>query len=699
MVLAILYILEPEQAPPLPDYIPGPEHANDEIVAKDQPYAKDASPIAQSHEYVPESDFEAHPEDRCVLFLNVEPGCKIWLWLISNHNNLESYQNESHNTLTVFASKELPAHQLFTKKLSSTGIMSFASSVITYTSVYTNFEPWRFYGGSDEEPADVSSLGVIIYGYDGLLMHPAALPSSDYVPGPEHLPSPDYVSGLEHPPSPVYVPEPKYSEYLVPSGDEAPIKDQPLPADASPTALSPGYVTDFNPDEDPKEDPEEDHTDYPTDGGDGDDEPFDDDDDDDEEEEEHLAPADSSAIHVINHVPLVGDIEAFETDEAQKTVRLEPPMSASMETRIAEHAATPTPPLPVSSPPLPLPSPLTTSPIDGGAPLGHREAGIRMRALLPYTSHRTNIPKAEMPPRKRACFTTPALELEVKESSTVGAARQPRPILEADLRRDRVGEMGYGITDTWDEIVEVMLEIASTTLEGVNQRVIELATTVRQDTKEFQKMAQKKKTTRTSPGTTTTLTTPITDAQLMALFARVVTAALAECDADMSRNDDDSHDSGTGGRRQVSTVRECTYTDFLKCQSINFKGTKGVVSLTQWLEKMKSVFYISSCTVACQVKFATCTLQGNALTWWNSHVRTVRHDVAYAMPWKTLKKMITYKYCPKELTLMCDRMFLEESDKVEKYVGGLPDMIHGSVNASNPKTMQEAIEFTTELMD
>nr|GFB84170.1 hypothetical protein [Tanacetum cinerariifolium] len=54
---------EPEQAPPSPDYIPGPEHADDEIVAEDQPYAEDASPIAQSPEYVPESDFEMHPED------------------------------------------------------------------------------------------------------------------------------------------------------------------------------------------------------------------------------------------------------------------------------------------------------------------------------------------------------------------------------------------------------------------------------------------------------------------------------------------------------------------------------------------------------------------------------------------------------------------------------------------------------------
>ncbi|GJY94074.1 hypothetical protein Tco_0510435 [Tanacetum coccineum] len=76
---------------------------------------------------------------------------------------------------------------------------------------------------------------------------PIAPPSPDYVPGLEHPPSPDYVAGPEHPPSPVevpYVPEPEYPEYLAPSDAEAPLEDQPLPADALPTALSPGYVAD-----------------------------------------------------------------------------------------------------------------------------------------------------------------------------------------------------------------------------------------------------------------------------------------------------------------------------------------------------------------------------------------------------------------------------------------------------------------------
>ncbi|GJV50296.1 reverse transcriptase domain-containing protein [Tanacetum coccineum] len=85
---------------------------------------------------------------------------------------------------------------------------------------------------------------------------------------------------------------------------------------------------------------------------------------------------------------------------------------------------------------------------------------------------------------------------------------------------------------------------------------------------------------------------------------------------------------------------------------------------------------------------------------------TVGNDIAYAMTWTELKKKMTDKYCPRteikkleELALLCGRMFPKESDKIEKYVGGLPDMIHGSVVASKPKTMQEATEMAIEVMD
>ncbi|GKA12093.1 putative reverse transcriptase domain-containing protein [Tanacetum coccineum] len=111
--------------------------------------------------------------------------------------------------------------------------------------------------------------------------------------------------------------------------------------------------------------------------------------------------------------------------------------------------------------------------------------------------------------------------------------------------------------------------------------------------------------------------------------------------------DDASHSSGGGLRRPVQPARVCSYTDFMKCQPLNFKGTKGVVGLSQWLEKMESVFYISGYAIDNQVKFATCTLLGVALTWWNGHGKTLGHDAAYAMTWGTLKKKLTDKYCPK----------------------------------------------------
>ncbi|GJR21856.1 reverse transcriptase domain-containing protein [Tanacetum coccineum] len=236
-----------------------------------------------------------------------------------------------------------------------------------------------------------------------------------------------------------------------------------------------------------------------------------------------------------------------------------------------------------------------------------------------------------------------------------------------------------------------------------------------------------KRTTRSTPATTTTPTTSVTDEQLKILIDQGVVDALAARDADRSRNGEDNHDSGMGVRRQAPLARECTYLYFMKCKPLYFKGTKGVVKLTQWFERMETVFRIRNFSVENQIKFSTCTLLGSALTWWNSHVKTVGHDVAYAMTWTNLKKKMTDKYCPRgevkklegemwnlkvkgtdvvgynqrfqELALMCARMFPEESDKIEKYVGGLPDMIHGSVMASKPKTMQDAIEFETELMD
>nr|GEU42552.1 putative reverse transcriptase domain-containing protein [Tanacetum cinerariifolium] len=504
-----------------------------------------------------------------------------------------------------------------------------SSSTLTYTSVYTDSNPGRVYWGADEELSDGGSL--------------------------------------------------RYPKYLAPSKDEAPIEDKPLPTDASPTAVLPSYVADFDLDEDLEEDPKDDHADYPGNGGDGDNEhsnDVDDDDDTDDEdeepfvdEEEHLALADSSVVPIVDYVLLARDIEAFKTNEsahaprspqtmiplsqiclcrARKTVRLEPPMLPSMEACIAEHAAAPAPPLPVESPPLPLPSPLTTSPTDAGASLGYKASGIRMRALLPPTSLRTDVPEAEMPPRKRASLLLPLLNSRSGRVQQL-VLRDSHGLLWKPTLRMRLPFYRHTV---------LLLDREATYAHRAWAGSEDKSAAIEAHVRTLKKITLRKRTARTSPATATT-TTPVTDAQLRALIARGVAAALAERDANRSRNVDDSNDSRTGRRRQISTVHECTYIDFLKCQRINFKGTKGV-------------------------KFATCTLQGNALTRWNSHVRAVKHDIAYAMPWKTLKKMMTDKYCPRS-----EIKKLETEMWNLKYVGGLSDMIHGSVKASKPKTMQE----------
>nr|GEY18414.1 integrase, catalytic region, zinc finger, CCHC-type, peptidase aspartic, catalytic [Tanacetum cinerariifolium] len=194
---------------------------------------------------------------------------------------------------------------------------SSASSVVTCTFVYTDSEPGRVFWGADEELSEGGSSRVIVYGYDGHPMQPVAPPSPDYIPGPEEPQTPPAPQDEDErepmfiqPHDPDYVPKPRYLEYI-PLEDEhvLPAEERPLPLINSPTAESPGYVTESNPKDDPEEyedDEIEDGTvDYPMDGGDdGDDDDGDssgddaDDDDKDEEdeEEEYLAPADSAIV-------------------------------------------------------------------------------------------------------------------------------------------------------------------------------------------------------------------------------------------------------------------------------------------------------------------------------------------------------------------------------------------------------------------
>ncbi|GJW35840.1 hypothetical protein Tco_0058760 [Tanacetum coccineum] len=156
-------------------------------------------------------------------------------------------------------------------------------------------------------------------------------------------------------------------------------------------------------------------------------------------------------------------------------------------------------------------------------------------------------------------------------------------------------------------------------------------------------------TTTSSP--TTTTTTSVTNAQLQEMIDQGVNAALATRDA--NRNGDDNHTSGTVGRRAKRVVRECTYQDFMKC----------------------------------------------ALTWWNSHVITVSHNVAYAMTWADLRKKMTDKYCPRNDMKTAEAGIVEFEMKCTDYLGYNQRFPGTSYYSSKPKTMQEAVEMATELMD
>ncbi|GJW84503.1 putative reverse transcriptase domain-containing protein [Tanacetum coccineum] len=164
-------------------------------------------------------------------------------------------------------------------------------------------------------------------------------------------------------------------------------------------------------------------------------------------------------------------------------------------------------------------------------------------------------------------------------------------------------------------------------------------------------------------------------------------------------NRNGNHGMNYGGFMPVA--RECTFQDFLKYKPHNFSETEGVVRLTRWFEKMEIVFNISNCPSKYQVKYATCILQDSALTWWNSHKRTIGVDAAYAMNWAGLMRLMTEVYCPRnEIQKMETKLMVpDEEDRVERFIGGLPDNIQENVIDANPARLQDALRIANQLMD
>nr|GEV17212.1 hypothetical protein [Tanacetum cinerariifolium] len=346
--------------------------------------------------------------------------------------------------------------------------MSFASSAVTYTSVYTDYKPRSVFWGADEDLSDGGSLRVIVYGYNGLPMQPVAPSLPDYIPGPEEpqtppAPQDEYEHELMfiQPHDPDYVPEPRYPGYI-PLEDEhvLPAEEQPLPTIDSHTAESPGYVADS----DPEEDPEEHEYDETEDGPE----------DEEEEDEEHLASANFAIV--IPTVEIVSPPEGTEpviplpstdttTTRAKITVRLQAVISLPLKAEVERLLAMPTlPPSPLTSlsPPsvgerlarctapsaCPSPPPALIDAVTTALPSPPLPPPIY---ISPPVDRKDDVPKTEIPTRKRLCLSTLGSRYEVGESftsrSTGGRGIDYGFVSTVDVkaRRQGIGEVGYGV--------------------------------------------------------------------------------------------------------------------------------------------------------------------------------------------------------------------------------------------------------------
>nr|GEY98152.1 putative reverse transcriptase domain-containing protein [Tanacetum cinerariifolium] len=421
----------------------------------------------------------------------------------------------------------------------------------------------------------------------------------------EAPPSPNYIPGPKAPPSPDYIPGPEYSEYLPPANDVFPAEEQPLPAVVSPTAESPGYIPDSKPEMDLEEEDRDDEK-YE---GDSIDYPTSRGDDDADDDGDDLSEDDTDDED---------EEESSDSEEEEEehfyfilsSSHLLPCISYDLYVmemiRLSEHLAPTVLALALHSSISTFEDSDQTEPFEEGeTATTPPPSAYRVTARIYVRPH---IPMP-FPSKEGAPETDMPLRKKARFTTPTDDNRRAKDRLIGRLRRER----RYFRT----------LSTTYAREEAINN-----------------------------------------------LIAQRVTEALAEYETQRNSvvNRDTSHTTGTGPRTMRPT-QECTYKDYLNCRLLKFNGTEGVIGLTRWFERTKSVSSISNCTAENQVKFASCTLIGSALTWWNSHMRAVV------------------------------KRFPEESDEIERHVGRLPEMIRGNMMSYKPKSMLKSIEFANDQMD
>nr|GFA90531.1 hypothetical protein [Tanacetum cinerariifolium] len=507
---------EPEQAPPSSDYIPGPEHADDEIVVEDQPYAEDASPIAQSPEYVPESDFEAHPEDDDDKEPEEDPVDYLADGGDDSDDEEESSEDDEDDDMDIEANSEEEEHQAPTDSIVVAPIAADQAPSAEETEPFETDESaatpplhpaYRMTArisilASVPMPSWTDSEVVRLL----VISSPPASPLSPWSSPSPQIPFPPLPPILS-PPSPAA--STSSPPLQLPSASRR--EDRPEvtlpPQKRLGIALGPRYEREVG---------------YGiTDSWD--------------EIVETLQGAPVSIdTELRGYAPSAEETEPFETDETaatppphpayRMTARISIPASVPMPAwtdsevvRLLVISSPPTSPLsPWSLPPPqipfpPLPSILSPpSPVLSPAPpsspilsLGYRVAMIRLRdkaastssppLQLPSASRREDRPEVTLPPQKRLGIAL-GPRYEVGESLSAAAAR-PAGGLRADygfvatvdreIMHDPEREVGYGITDSWDEIVETLQGAPVSTDTELDGYMREFEMRVRQDTDEI----------------------------------------------------------------------------------------------------------------------------------------------------------------------------------------------------------------------
>ncbi|GJX70833.1 putative reverse transcriptase domain-containing protein [Tanacetum coccineum] len=554
--------------------------------------------------------------------------------------------------------------------------MSCATSAVTYTSVYTDSELGRaFWGADDEEVSERGIPRVIVLGYDGLPLQPVALPLLDYIPG------------TENPQTPLVPQDEDEHEFLA--------EEQPLP----------GHITESDPEEDPE--------------------------------------IQRSTRKMMRHKRMVRidypmDVEMKEMMGRQCHLGMTPMIRMGYDrTRGGGEESTyfrdPAIVVTCDEPVFPL----------------------REQSLLYHHPHIDITPL-----RKRLYLSTIGSRYEIEESSTARPTRDfrdtwvdpaeavpkvaPMTVGEVNTRVTELAELHehdtqdlYALLEDAQDSTQTQLPLQSTLIQHIigpdgrdspshqryearderhagrvvsTARAAERARQPAPDARVPDHQDASRDRARQqiiAPTTKGGPNTAVNNSNQNNMTPESIQAMIDQALLQNFTNGDGSHSSHEDNQRNVQTTCPCFYADFMKCQPLNFKGTKGVVGLTRWIEKMESVFNISGYAI-------------------ENQIRTLGPE-AYAMIWEVLKKKMTDKYCPhgeikkleiepwnlkvkgndvtaytehfQELTLICTKFVANETEKVDKYISGLPDNIYGNVKYARPKTLDETIKLANDLMD